>query len=218
VKNGRADARMEILNADGSMAEMCGNGIRAIALYLNRYGAIKKASYRIETLAGVLPVELQGNQVRVGMGIPKLQSLREEVLNLNGKDHLYLGVEVGVPHAVFAVDDVSVVPLETWGPVIENHSRFPNKTNVDFYQVLSLHKIKLRVWERGAGPTLACGTGACSTAVAAIFLGRAKSPLEVELPGGVLKIEWKGVGKPVIMTGPAVEVFRGEWSDSPACD
>lgn len=208
----KADARMEILNADGSIAEMCGNGIRAVGLYLFRSGPSPgQASYAIETLAGLKQVEVRGDQVKVDMGAPGLGA-RGEKLRVGSQDLIFEEVNMGNPHAVFFSDDVARIPLEDLGPKIEIHSRFPKKTNVEFVQVVDDYTIRVSVWERGAGITLACGTGACASAVASIQAKRVSSPVQVHLPGGVLTIEWNGPGHPVMMTGPAMEVFRGETS------
>lgn len=198
------DARMEILNADGSTAEMCGNGIRAVALFLHKKHP--KPAYDIETLAGIKHVKIHGDQVAVDMGSPAIGAVAGEELQILGQSVHFHEISMGNPHAVIFENR----PVEKFGPEIEKHSRFPKRTNVEFVIVQSPSQIDVKVWERGAGITLACGTGACASAVAAIATGRAKSPLTVKLPGGELKIEWAGAGKPVIMTGPAVEVFRGE--------
>jgi diaminopimelate epimerase len=211
-----ASAGMGVLNADGSVAEMCGNGIRAVALYLDKRlpRAKRKKIYPIETLAGLLEVEVKGDQARVMMGLPRVGKVEEELLV--GIDLVpFWSVSVGNPHAVIFVEDVWNYPAGERGPIIEKHARFPKRTNVEFVRAESESALDCRVWERGAGLTLACGTGACAAAVAAIASGRCKSPVEVKLPGGSLVIEWAGAGKkkpePVYMSGPAEEVFQGEW-------
>jgi diaminopimelate epimerase len=215
------DARMEILNADGSIAEMCGNGIRAVALYLNRHVFAGKTEFQIETLAGIKKVQVNGASVLVDMGIPFLgsgdvsQSTDSisgggELIQAGGAEFRFSEVNVGNPHAVFFVDQVTNFPVEKWGAILENHSRFPNRTNVEFVEVKSPNRIQVRVWERGAGITLACGTGACASAVASLAAGKVQNPVEVQLPGGNLKITWSGPNNPVMMEGPAEEVFRGE--------
>ncbi|MEO5971438.1 MAG: diaminopimelate epimerase [Bdellovibrionia bacterium] len=231
----RSDLRMEILNADGSVAEMCGNGIRAVALYLNRHLFKDKTEFNIETLAGIKTVQVKGNSVLVDMGIPTLGSkilmggellLTDELLStgellltsqLNSKGKLlpttdfeFFEVNVGNPHAVIFVDEVKAFLVKKWGPLIEKHPRFPNRTNVEFVEVKSPHAIQVRVWERGAGITLACGTGACAAAVASLTTGKVQNPVEVQLPGGNLKITWAGAGSSVMMEGPAEEVFTGK--------
>ncbi len=211
-----AQARMDIWNPDGSRAEMCGNGIRAVALYLHDHGPESlrgKWNYDIETGAGVLSVSVSasGRQVRVNMGPPRFAAPKPEELSTPVGNFEFWEVNMGNPHAVIFVPRVSEVPLETLGPVIETHARFEKRTNVEFVEVVWDSKIRVRVWERGAGVTLACGTGACASAVAAILSGAVRHSLEVELPGGVLHLEWsKRKHDPVWMTGPAVEVFQGE--------
>ena len=205
-----ADVRMEVLNSDGSVAEMCGNGVRAVGHYLHRYGLRPhQANYVVETLAGLKPVEVRASAIAVHMGVPEVS--QSESLAINGTNYDFLPVNMGNPHAVIFVSDVKSVALETVGPLIERHSRFPARTNVEFVQVLSDHEIQVRIWERGAGATLACGTGACAAAVAAFAQGKIKGVVQVKLPGGDLKINWDGPGKSVVMEGPAQEVFRGEY-------
>jgi diaminopimelate epimerase len=212
---GRRDVRMEILNADGSAAEMCGNGIRAVALYLNRHVFKNQTELRIETLAGVKTVSIEGDHVRVDMGVPKLGlgvANGGELISVDDQEFRFLEVNVGNPHAVIFTEKLSAVPVEKWGPQIECHSRFPARTNVEFVKVESPHELRVRVWERGAGITLACGTGACASAVAGLASRRLQNPVEVKLPGGSLKITWNGASTPVMMTGPATEVYRGSFS------
>ena len=207
------DARMEILNADGTEAEMCGNGIRAVALYLRKYSSIEKIKYNIETLAGIKQVEFVGHEVRVNMGVPQFlgAELRLECIQVQGRQFEFYDVSMGNPHAVIFVEDVESFPVESYGPFIEKHSRFSKRTNVEFVQVNATHSIQVRVWERGAGITLACGTGACAAAVATLATQRAQGFLDVVLPGGKLVISWAGQGHSVFMQGPAVEVFRGSY-------
>ncbi|MEN9723499.1 MAG: hypothetical protein RJB38_1485 [Pseudomonadota bacterium] len=209
-----AQARMEIWNPDGSRAQMCGNGIRAVALYLHDYGPspLRGASQMsIETGAGVLALEIRGRQVRVDMGPPRFRARSPERLVSSVGEWLFWEVSMGNPHAVILVPQAQEVPLELWGPAIENHARFPERTNVEFVEVISRERLRVRVWERGTGATLACGTGACATAVAAISSGVAQSPVVIELPGGELFLEWNASDQSSVwMTGPAVEVFRGE--------
>lgn len=217
----RSDARMEILNSDGSIAEMCGNGIRAAGLYLHRHGPKRKPSYGIETLAGLKLVEVREDSasslvsvlVSVDMGAPGLGAgfpQAGEPITVLGGEYRFFEVDMGNPHAVIFVDAVERVDLERLGPAIEAHPRFPRRTNVEFVEVLGPHAIQVRVWERGAGVTLACGTGACASAVAALATGRVQGKLEVRLPGGSLWIRWDA-GSSVIMEGPAEEVFHGDF-------
>ena len=217
-----ADAKMDIWNADGSTAEMCGNGIRAVALYLHDHApaALRgRPSYRIETGAGVLEVFVEGRQVRVNMGAPRLLADSAEVLSTAHGQIRFWEVSMGNPHAVIFLEgsqSLDGLELEKLGPAIENHPRFPKRTNVEFVCASRAGEIDVRVWERGAGITAACGTGACASAVATLHAqlrGKGGS-LRVKLPGGALRLDWDGKKTgPVWMTGPAVEVFRGELSD-----
>jgi diaminopimelate epimerase len=218
LEGAKADARMDIFNADGSVAEMCGNGIRAAALYLYRHGPKRKPEYDIETLAGIKRVIVKDGQVRVDMGAPGLGAMfgasataGGEAITVLGQELRFFEVDMGNPHAVIFVDDVASCELEKLGPAIEAHPRFPRRTNVEFVQVQGAREIQVRVWERGAGPTLACGTGACASAVASLATGRVQGTVEVHLPGGVLSIQWNGGQGPVWMEGPAEEVFRGQY-------
>jgi diaminopimelate epimerase len=228
-QNALLDIRMEILNADGSIAEMCGNGIRAVALYLSRRRGAENsgnsARYQIETLAGVKSVEIQGSEVCVDMGSPQLGLSFQtggERIEIGDQPYEFFEVHVGNPHAVFFVKNVLDFPLEIVGPQIENHPRFPKRTNVEFVEVIGEHAIQVRVWERGAGITLACGTGACAAAVASLGTGRVTTQavahggghwIDVQLPGGGLKISWKNEPEVSIrMLGPAVEVYSGAFN------
>jgi diaminopimelate epimerase len=221
-ESGGAASRMEIWNADGSTAEMCGNGIRAVALYLHDHApeALRgRGSYRIETGAGVLEVFIEGRLVRVDMGPPRLLADRAERLETPHGAFEFWEVSMGNPHAVIFVppgSSLGALELEKIGPAIENHPRFPKRTNVEFVRVAGPGEVDVRVWERGAGITLACGTGACASAVATLHsLARDRGgSLKVRLPAGSLRLDWNGKKTgPVWMTGPAVEVFRGEFSD-----
>ena len=216
-------ARMEIFNADGSAAEMCGNGIRAVALYLKGRGSKPgvgehKGEYKIETLAGLIRVlVLENDLVRVDMGPPRLGGGFEkpeaagETLTVLGQKLAFYEVSMGNPHAVIFVEDVERYPVDQFGSAIERNPRFPERTNVEFVQVMSPEKLRIRVWERGAGLTLACGTGACAAAVTALATAKVKGKVTVQLPGGDLAIEWAGSGASVLMEGAADEVFRGEF-------
>jgi len=223
-----ADIQMRIFNADGSEPEMCGNGIRCFAKFVYTKGLVEKTTMNVETLAGtIIPeLQLQGNEVtgvRVNMGEPILERSRipmagdgpspvlEEQLAI-GQQHLtFSAVSMGNPHCVIFVPDVEAVPLNQWGPQIETHSLFPRKTNVEFAQVLGPERVRMRVWERGAGPTMACGTGACAVTVAGVLTGRTSRQVTVELPGGSLTIHWDNASNRVYMTGPAEEIFTGEF-------
>lgn len=220
-----ADVRMRIINSDGSEPEMCGNGIRCLARYVYERGYVHKNPLQVETLAGVLTIKLDlaGDKVegiQVDMGEPIFQPdlipvnvLGEPVvgavLNANGTKWTFSALSMGNPHCVIFVDDMPALDFEHVGPAIEKHSLFPNKTNVEFVQVLSRREIVMKVWERGAGPTLACGTGACAAAVASVLNEKTDRNVLVHLPGGDLKIEWADDNH-VYMTGPAAYVFTGE--------
>jgi len=221
-----ADIQMRIFNSDGSEPEMCGNGIRCAAKYIYEHNMIKKDKIRVETLAGIIIPELIIEQdsvksVRVDMGAPRLERLEIPMEGLPGKvisEPLQVGsvvyhvtaVSMGNPHCVIFVPDADKVPLHDIGPCIESHHSFPRKTNVEFIQVLNRDEVRMKVWERGAGETLACGTGACAALVASVLNGLTGREVLVHLKGGDLFIEW-AENNHVYMTGPAVEVFTGEY-------
>lgn len=224
----QADFRYRIYNADGGEVEQCGNGARAFVKFVTDKKLTDKRSIRVETLSGIITPALQEDgRITVNMGAPILDPARVpfDTSGLEGTPEtndvlwpLEIGgamiwmsvVSMGNPHAVQAVDDVAAAPVATDGPLIETHPRFPKRVNAGFMQVVDRHRIKLRVFERGAGETLACGTGACAAAVAGIRRGLLDSPVAVEMPGGELSIAWNGGDAPVTMTGPAVRVFDGE--------
>lgn len=215
-----ADLRMDIYNQDGSRVEMCGNGIRCFAKYVADRAILKKDVLEVETLAGIIrPRILKDGRIEVDMGEPRLEGEQIPVklsgrvvareVAVGGETRKMTCVSMGNPHAVFFVDDVSKIDLEKVGPKIETDPLFPRKTNVEFVQVQG-DALLTRVWERGAGITLACGTGACAVAVAAALEKRAGRKSTVRLPGGDLSIEWRESDNRVYMTGPAEEVYRGE--------
>ncbi len=222
--------RMEMYNPDGSRAEMCGNGIRCLARLINDLGGVDRRSFSIETDAGVKNVTLTDHSddagapwVRVDMGVPGTDrsdvpmngpegQVIEEELEAAGRSFTITAVSMGNPHCVIFVDDASSVPLEEWGSEIEYHDAFPERTNVEFVEVLEPNKLRQRTWERGAGETEACGTGACGVTVASILTGRAESPMSIHLDGGTLKTEWEGEGRSVFMEGPAEYCFEGTWT------
>ena len=221
---GEAELRMRIFNADGSEAEMCGNGIRCLARFLaDSDGDAPGRSWTIETPAGlIVPVLQNDGQIRVDMGLPILdpggvpttlptgpQGMPQGELTVDGELLAVAAVGMGNPHVVVPVNDLGTIPFETWGSALEQHPSFPAKTNVHFLQVHGTGSLEIRVWERGAGPTLACGTGACATLVAAHLLGLSDAEAEVMLPGGPLRISWPDRGGSVFMTGPAESVFDG---------
>lgn len=218
-KSRKADFRMELYNQDGGRAEMSGNGIRCFAMYITGKRLSRKKELEIETDAGIIRPKIKGEVVAVDMGEPILQGRQipmhrdGQVVNApletdNGIFNI-TAVSMGNPHVVIFVSDVEKVNLEKHGPALENHPVFPNRSNVEFAQIVARDRIKLRVWERGAGPTLACGTGACATVVAGVLNGLTKRKVTVSLPGGRLDINWDEETNRVFMTGPAVEVFNG---------
>lgn len=224
-----ADLRMRLINNDGSEAEMCGNLIRCVARYAYENGLISGTSLTVETLAGIMRPELllengQAARVRVDMGRPRLTKGEIPVggdptapanpidITLpDGRTFVGTCVSMGNPHVVIFVDNLADVALADVGPQLETHPLFPKKVNVEFAQVLAPDAVRMRVWERGAGITLACGTGSCATLVAGVLTGRLSRKAMVRLDGGDLEIEWPADDASVFMTGPATEVFCGEW-------
>lgn len=223
----KADFRMRIINSDGSEAEQCGNAIRCVSKYVYDNKLIDRTNITIETLgAGVQPVQLNVKDgvvdtVRVDMGEPILSGLKvpttidaerviEQRLEVDGRTFTFTAVSMGNPHCVIYVDDAVNFDLAEWGPKIETHPTFPRKTNVEFVTVNSRSHTDMRVWERGAGPTLACGTGACATAVSSVLNGLTDRNVTVSLKGGDLFIEWNEADNHVYMTGPAAVVFAGQ--------
>jgi diaminopimelate epimerase len=239
----QADARMRIFNADGSEAEMCGNGLRCVAKYVYEHGLAQssetftvpgqtpeyEASLKIETGNGVLTVGLSLEHgevvsVCVNMGQPILKpgsipvllegdKLVNYPLQLAHTELAMTCVSMGNPHAVFFAEDLAKIDLEKLGPEIETHAVFPQRTNVHFVEVLSPQELRVKTWERGSGVTLACGTGACACCVGAVLTERANRSCVAQLPGGALSLLWNEVDSNVYMTGPAVEVFSGIWPD-----
>jgi diaminopimelate epimerase len=224
--SGIADFRMRIYNADGSEAEMCGNGIRCVAKYVYEHGLTDKTEITVETGAGVKTLILTVEDgtvklVRVDMGEPALKPelipvvagcdpVVDEHITVKGLDWRMTCVSMGNPHAVIFVDDVAGFPIEEFGPLFEKHERFPKRTNTEFVQVLSRNEVSMRVWERGSNETWACGTGACATGMACILNNLTENEVLIHLRGGDLKIEYDPQTNHIFMTGPATEVFRGE--------
>ncbi|TAN38219.1 MAG: diaminopimelate epimerase [Nitrospirae bacterium] len=214
----KADFGMRIHNADGSEVEMCGNGIRCLAKYIWDRKLSDKTTLSIETQAGIIRPERSGDMVRVDMGEPVLDGrsipvnldgpIEDHPLSAGGREFRITCVSMGNPHAVTVLDDLEGFNVPGYGPLIENHELFPNRTNVEFIQILSPEVIKMRVWERGSGETLACGTGASAAGVAASLRGLTNRKVTVKLLGGDLLIEW-APDNHVYMTGPATEVFEG---------
>ncbi len=223
----KADVRMRMFNSDGSESEMCGNGIRCVAKYAFDHGIVKKSEITAETGAGVLTLQLFPGQsgeiekVRVNMGVPRLtrgeipmtgdgtSRVVNEPLNILHTTFHITCVSMGNPHCVIFVDDVEKFQVEKYGPLIENHEMFPRRTNVEFVQIISRTEVRQRTWERGAGETLACGTGASAVCVAGALNGLTDRKILNHLSGGDLELEWSEDGY-LYMTGPAVEVFSGE--------
>jgi len=215
------DFRYRIFNADGSEVEQCGNGARCFVRFVHEAGLTDKREIRVETRGGIIAPRLEGDgKVTVDMGVPRF--LPAEIPFVHDEDVVIYSLDVadetleisvvsmGNPHAVQVVDQVDRAPVGEHGPLIERHERFPQRVNAGFMQVLDRHAIRLRVYERGSGETLACGTGACAAAVTGIRRGLLDSPVRVTTRGGDLDIAWAGPGQPVLMTGPAVTVFTGE--------
>lgn len=222
-----ADARMRMFNADGSESEMCGNGIRCVAKYVYDHGIATKDELNIETGAGVLSLKLfpengRVNQVCVNMGRPELLSKKipttlpgdpplDAELVVGDKTYQVSCVSMGNPHCIMFVDEVNDDWVHRVGPQIESHEAFPNRVNAEFIQVVSPNEFIMRVWERGSGETMACGTGACAVVVAGVLTGRMQRNVLAHLPGGDLQLEWSEQTDEVFMTGPAVEIFSGQW-------
>ena len=221
-----ADCRMEMFNADGSIGKMCGNGIRCVAKYVYDRGLVKKDVLRVETRSGVKTLQLRVEDgkvasVRVNMGQPELdpekipvlfskdRMVDEEVYTPSGNVWRVTCVSMGNPHAVMFVDDVEGLNLPAIGPEMEKHAMFPERANLEFAQVTGPHEVQMRVWERGSGETLACGTGACACAVASVLTGKADRDVTVHLRGGDLHVFWDPDTDDVYMEGPAAFVFDG---------
>ena len=221
----KADFTMDMYNADGSRGEMCGNGIRCVAKYVYDYGLTDKTQISVETLGGIKYLDLTVKDgkvvlVKVDMGKPELKSdlipiisenekVIDEPIEVDGQVYHMTGVSMGNPHTVIYVDDVKNLDLEKIGPKFENHERFPKRINTEFVHCIDRNTVEMRVWERGSGETLACGTGACAVAVASILNNLTDTRVTVKLLGGDLQIEWDREKNHVFMTGPAKVVFDG---------
>ena len=225
-----ADVRMRIINSDGSEAEMCGNGIRCFAKYVYDNGIIEKKRFTVETPAGIMEPEItvgadnKAELITINMGRPSfnrseipMEGAEDRVLNedlcVNGANWKITSLLMGVPHTVTYVDDVDTVDIEKIGPLFEKHEAFPKHTNINFAQQMDDRTVKVRTWERGAGATLACGTGSCSVAVASFLNGRTGREVDIQLPLGTLHIEYREEDGNVYMTGPAAVSFTGTWPD-----
>ncbi|WP_019601044.1 diaminopimelate epimerase [Teredinibacter turnerae] len=219
--NPDADFRYRIFNNDGSEVENCGNGARCFAVFVRQRQLTAKSDIVVETAAGLLRLHvLDDNQVTVNMGVPVLAPAQipfetpheqpEYPLQLDNMEITIGAVSMGNPHAVTLVDNLASFPVKTLGAQIETHAQFPNRVNAGFMELISRQEVKLRVFERGVGETLACGTGACAAVVSGIVRGLLDTTVAVHLPGGSLSITWEGAEKPVMMTGPAKAVFHGQ--------
>lgn len=221
-----ADCEMAMYNADGSRGEMCGNGVRCVGKYMYDYGLTDKTEITVETLAGIKTLQLfvengKVAKVRVDMGSPILTPAEipvvaegdkavDEPILVDGNEYHMTCVSMGNPHCVVFMDDVENFEIEKTGPLFENYKDFPKRINTEFVKVIDEHTLQMRVWERGSGETLACGTGACATAVAAVLNGHCNGEILIHLLGGDLKIEWDKETNHVFMTGPAAISFEGE--------
>ena len=225
-----ADVRMRIINSDGSEAEMCGNGIRCFAKYVYDSGIIEKKRFTVETPAGIMEPEItvgadnKAKLITINMGRPSfnrseipMEGADGRVLNedlcVDGENWKITSLLMGVPHTVTYVDDVDTVDIEKIGPLFEKHEAFPKHTNINFAQQMDDRTVKVRTWERGAGATLACGTGSCSVAVASFLNGRTGREVNIQLPLGTLHIEYREEDGNVYMTGPAAVSVTGTWPD-----
>jgi diaminopimelate epimerase len=219
---GDADFRYRIFNTDGGEVEQCGNGARCFVIFVREHGLTDKREVRVETAGGLIVPRLEDDgEVSVDMGVPRFAPADipfidgtgrvVDTLVADGRDYRVSVVSMGNPHAVQIVDDVDTAPVATLGPAIEAHPRFPSRVNAGFMQVVDRDTIRLRVYERGAGETLACGTGACAAVVAGRRLDLLNERVRVRTRGGVLTVAWAGGDAPVIMKGPARTVFEGEW-------
>ena len=222
------DYTMRIFNSDGSEPQMCGNGIRCLAKFIatleqRNLNSAESITYRIDTNAGIISPQVRADgHVKVDMGLPRLlageipttltkpdEKVINQTLEVADQSWLVTCVSMGNPHCITFVDNVQAIPLETIGPKFEHHPVFPERTNTEFIEVVNSNYVKMRVWERGAGITLACGTGACASVVAGVLTGKIDRSATVELPGGCLEIEWNNDNQRLYMTGPADLVFQG---------
>ncbi len=212
----KADCRMRMFNADGSEGEMCGNAIRCVGKYVYEHGLVRRTDITVETAAGVKSLWLTVKDGRVpeatvDMGEPRLVSRLPEEIEVEGAARVFVGIDVGNPHAVYFRDGIDALDLAAVGPEYENHPRFPDRVNSEFVQVIDRGHVRMRVWERGSGETMACGTGATAAAAASILMGYTDETVQVRLRGGSLTVRWDRSGSGhAFMTGPAVEVFWGE--------
>ena len=220
ASDSRAEFYYRIYNADGGEVEQCGNGARCFAVFVRDVGLTTNNIICVETASGLIELSIEGDQVTVDMGIPNFEpdSLPFTVeecaesysIMVNGAEYAIGAVSVGNPHAVLQVDDIKIAEVETIGAAIQNHVQFPQRVNVGFMEIVNQDKINLRVYERGAAETLACGTGACAAVAVGRMQGKLNEVVTVRLPGGELVIHWQGEGQKLLMTGPATTVFHGQ--------
>jgi diaminopimelate epimerase len=216
----QAEFRYRIFNADGGEVEQCGNGARCFAVFVRDAGLTTNDNIIVETAGGLIELNIEGDQVTVDMGVPNFEPdslpfIAEECaetynIMVNGAEYAIGAVSVGNPHAVLQVDDIKIVEVETIGAAIQNYVQFPQRVNVGFMEIVNQDKINLRVYERGAAETLACGTGACAAVAVGRMQGKLNEEVTVRLPGGNLVIHWPGEGQKLLMTGPATTVFQGQ--------
>ena len=227
MSSNNADFRMRMFNSDGSEAEMCGNGIRCVGKYVYDNKMTDKRVIKVETLGGIKTLDLiiendKVSLVKVDMGEPILESKKVPVthnkervigeeFSIEGEKYIFTCVSMGNPHAITYLSDVKKLLIGDIGPKIENHKLFPKRINAEFVRVISRDRLEMRVWERGAGETLACGTAACAVLVASVLNGVSNRNVTIELLGGELEIEWNKIDNHVYMTGPATKVFEGVW-------
>ncbi|NJD08268.1 MAG: diaminopimelate epimerase [Methylococcaceae bacterium] len=220
-QSAEADFRYRIFNADGGEVAQCGNGARCFARFVYEQGLCEKTEVRVDTAAGRLLLRREGDgNITVDMGVPRFRpdqiplaveaEAHEYAVESGGSQWRFGAVSLGNPHAVLRVEEVDTAPVQSLGRLLESHSMFPERANIGFMEIAERHRIRLRVFERGSGETLACGSGACAAAVVGIERGWLQSPVRVELAGGALAISWEGRGRPVLMTGPATTVFEGK--------
>lgn len=213
----RADFRMRMFNSDGSEGEMCGNGIRCLGKYVYDKGLTQATELRIETMAGIrsLVLHVEDGAVTsatVDMGVPHIEKQRNIVVK--GRNYTVYPVSMGNPHAVIFEPAISRMIITDFGPDFENHPSFPNRTNVEFVEVLARERLKMRVWERGSGETMACGTGACAVLAAAVRAGKVDRSAIIQVRGGELSVTWDEKSERIFLTGSTVTVFEGEWPEA----
>lgn len=223
-EDGDSAFRYGIYNADGSRAGQCGNGLRCVVRWLADRGLVRGQGIHLHGPSGPVRVEVLDNgQIRADMGMPEFEAARVPIaigstqphysVDIDGEPIRFGAVSMGNPHVVIAVDDLDATPVARLGARLESHALFPDRANIGFVQVLAPDHVRLRVFERGVGETLACGSGACAAVAVLRLWNKVDTDVRVELPGGSLTVSWAGMGQPIWMTGPATTVFEGEWND-----